>query len=47
MTDPGNPVREVMSDEGVRHIAVVDRGTIVGVVSARDLIPVLSASTAR
>ena len=40
-------IAERMSDEGVRHIAVVDRGIVVGVVSARDLIPVLSASTRR
>ena len=32
-----------MSDEGVRHVAVVERGKIVGVVSARDLLPVLNA----
>jgi CBS domain-containing protein len=36
-------VAERMSAEGVRHVAVVDRGTIVGVVSARDLLPVLIA----
>jgi CBS domain-containing protein len=36
-------VAERMSAEGVRHVAIVDRGTIVGVVSARDLLPVLIA----
>jgi CBS domain-containing protein len=38
-------IAQRMADEGVRHIAVVDHGTIVGVVSARDLMPVLSAPT--
>ncbi len=32
-----------MSTEGVRHVPIVDRGTVVGVVSARDLLPVLAA----
>jgi CBS domain-containing protein len=32
-----------MAAEGVRHVAVVDRGSIVGVVSARDVLPVLTA----
>ena len=31
-----------MSAESVRHVAVVDHGVIVGVVSARDLLPVLA-----
>jgi predicted transcriptional regulator len=31
-----------ITTEGVRHLAVVDRGTIVGVVSARDVLAVLS-----
>ena len=35
-------VAEQMSAEEVRHVTVVDRGTIVGVVSARDLLPVLT-----
>ena len=35
-------VAERMSAEAVRHVTVVDRGTIVGVVSARDLLPVLT-----
>jgi CBS domain-containing protein len=38
-------IAQRMADEGVRHIAVVDHGRIVGVVSARDLMAVLSAST--
>jgi len=33
-----------MAAEGVRHIAVVERGTIIGVVSARDVLPVLAAN---
>jgi CBS domain-containing protein len=33
-------VAERMIDEGVRHVTIVDRGKIVGVVSARDLLPV-------
>jgi len=35
-------VAERMSAQSVRHIAVVDQGKIVGVVSARDLLPVLA-----
>jgi CBS domain-containing protein len=35
-------VAEQMAAEGVRHVTVVDRGTIVGVVSARDVLPVLT-----
>lgn len=35
-------VAQRMVDEGVRHVAVVDRGAIVGVVSARDVLPVLT-----
>ena len=31
-----------MSAEAVRHVTVVDRGAIVGVVSARDVLPVLT-----
>lgn len=30
-----------MGDEGVRHVAVVDNGAIVGVASARDVLEVL------
>jgi CBS domain-containing protein len=36
-------VAEQMAVEGVRHIPVVDRGTIVGVVSARDVLPILTS----
>ncbi|GIU90902.1 MAG: hypothetical protein KatS3mg010_2001 [Acidimicrobiia bacterium] len=35
-------VAQRMVEEGVRHVAVVERGVIVGVVSARDLLPVLT-----
>ena len=45
LAEPEETVLEVaerMSAESVRHIAVVDRGQIVGVVSARDLLPVLA-----
>jgi CBS domain-containing protein len=31
-----------MSAESVRHVTIVDRGIFVGVVSARDLLPVLT-----
>jgi CBS domain-containing protein len=44
IADPDEPVIDVaarMSDEGVRHVAVVENGTIVGVVSARDVLEVL------
>lgn len=34
---------ERMAAEGVRHIAVVDNGAIVGVVSARDVMPILTS----
>jgi len=30
-----------MVDEHVRHVAIVDRGEIVGVASARDVLPIL------
>jgi CBS domain-containing protein len=46
IAEPDEPILDVaerMGDEGVRHVAVVERGTIIGVVSARDLLPVLSA----
>jgi CBS domain-containing protein len=33
----------LMVSEDVRHLAVVDRDEIVGVVSVRDLLPVLAA----
>ena len=33
---------ERMSSEAVRHLTVVDRGAIVGVVSVRDVLPVLT-----
>ena len=32
-----------MAAEGVRHITVVDKGEIVGVVSARDVLPILTS----
>jgi CBS domain-containing protein len=35
-------VAERMAAEGVRHVTVVDRGAIVGIVSARDVLPVLA-----
>jgi CBS domain-containing protein len=35
-------VAERMTLEMVRHLPVVERGTIVGVVSARDVLPVLA-----
>ncbi|HUI48243.1 MAG TPA: CBS domain-containing protein [Acidimicrobiia bacterium] len=35
-------VAEQMTAEGVRHVTVVDGGAIVGVVSARDLMPILA-----
>jgi CBS domain-containing protein len=35
-------IAERMVTEVVRHVPVVDRGTIVGVVSARDVLPVLA-----
>lgn len=35
-------IAERMSAEAVRHVTVVDRGAIVGVVSARDILPVLA-----
>lgn len=35
-------VAERMSAEAVRHVTVVDRGAIVGVVSVRDLLPVFT-----
>jgi predicted transcriptional regulator len=45
LAEPEEPIVEVaarMASEHVRHVAVVERGTIVGVVSARDLLSVLS-----
>ena len=35
-------VAERMTTEAVRHVPIVERGTIVGVVSTRDLLPVLA-----
>ena len=35
-------VAQRMCLEGVRHVTIVDRGMIVGVVSARDVLPILS-----
>lgn len=45
LAEPEATILEVahrMSAEAVRHVAVVERGTIVGVVSARDVLPVLA-----
>jgi predicted transcriptional regulator len=36
-------VARVMSDEAVRHVAVTADGAVVGVVSVRDVLPVLTA----
>ena len=36
-------VAEQMAAEGVRHMPVVDNGAIVGVVSARDVLPILTS----
>jgi CBS domain-containing protein len=44
IADPDESVIDVaarMGDEGVRHVAVVDNGAIVGVASARDVLEVL------
>ena len=44
LAEPEEPIIEVaarMRDEGVRHVAVVERGRVVGVVSARDLLDVM------
>jgi len=35
-------VAERMVAEGVRHVTIVDRGTIVAVVSVRDVLPILA-----
>jgi signal-transduction protein with cAMP-binding, CBS, and nucleotidyltransferase domain len=35
-------VADRMMSELVRHVAVVERGTIIGVVSARDILPALT-----
>ncbi len=45
LAEPEEPIADVagrMASESVRHVAVAERGTIVGVVSARDLLSVLS-----
>jgi CBS domain-containing protein len=45
LAEPEEPIVDVarrMGDEHVRHVAVVERGTIVGIVSARDIIPPLA-----
>jgi len=39
--EPIVDVAQRMVDEAVRHVAVVDRGEIVGVASSRDVMPVL------
>jgi CBS domain-containing protein len=36
-------VAERMSNEGVRHIPVIERGSTIGVVSARDVLPILTS----
>lgn len=36
-------VAEQMAAEGVRHVTVVDKGEIVGVASARDVLPILTS----
>lgn len=41
LDEPIVDVAERMVDEDVRHVAVVDRDQIVGVVSTRDVLPVL------
>ncbi len=45
IAEPEEPVVDVaerMVGELVRHVTVVDRGAVVGVVSARDVLPVLT-----
>jgi CBS domain-containing protein len=45
LAEPQESIVEVaarMSAEAVRHVPIVDRGTIVGVVSARDVLSVLA-----
>lgn len=45
IAEPEESVLDVaarMVAEGVRHVAVVDRGEVVGVVSSRDVLPVLT-----
>jgi len=45
LTEPEESILDVaerMSTEAVRHVTVVNRGTIIGVVSARDVLPVLT-----
>lgn len=45
VAEPEEPILDVaqrMVEEGVRHVAVVERGVVVGVASARDLLPVLT-----
>jgi CBS domain-containing protein len=36
-------VAEQMAAEGVRHVPVIEKGAIVGVVSARDVLPILTS----
>ena len=46
IAEPEEPIVDVaerMVAESVRHVAVVDRGAVCGVVSARDVLPVLTA----
>ena len=45
LAEPEETIADIahrMCAEAVRHVAVVERGTIVGVVSARDVLPVLA-----
>lgn len=45
IAEPEESVLDVaarMVAEGVRHVAIVDRGEVVGVVSSRDVLPVLT-----
>ncbi len=40
----GSTVAAFMDDAGVRHILIVDGATVVGIVSVRDVLPVLLRS---
>jgi len=45
LAEPEERIADVafrMVREGVRHVTIVERGTIVGVASARDVLPALS-----
>jgi len=44
IAEPGESILDVaarMRDEGVRHVAIVDDGMVIGVVSARDLLDIV------